>query len=139
MDYESYKASFFVEPPPRPRFDYKGLLGITLYYQEFKQAVEFYSQVLGPPVYQEGVGTRGWRVGGTWLTLLKGPDGSPKNVELSLVMKDSAEAERLRAAFLAAGASGPEPSNQLMYAPVFLCPVKDPFGTDILIVSPPKE
>ena len=70
MDYESYKANFFVDPPPQPRFDYIGLLGTTLYFEEFEQAVGYYSQVLGHPVYQEGAGTRGWRIGSTWLTLL---------------------------------------------------------------------
>jgi hypothetical protein len=139
VDYAEYRKSFFAEPAPEPRFDYKGLYGITLFFEEFEAAVEYYSRVFGPPAYVEGAGTRGWRIGNTWLTLLKGRNGTPQNVELSLVMKDAIEAERLQAAFIEAGSSGPDPSDQLMYEPVHICPVSDPFGTEILIVSPPKE
>ena len=139
VDYEEYRKLFFVEPAPEPRFDYEGLHGITLFFEEFKAAVEYYIRVLGLPAYREGAGTRGWRIGNTWLTILKGRDGSPKNVEVSLVMKDAIEAERLQAAFIKAGGSGPDPSDELMYEPVHLCPVKDPFGTEILIISPPER
>jgi hypothetical protein len=139
MDYESYKRNNLTEPPPDARFKYQGLLGITLYFEDFEAAVEYYSQVLGLPAYVEGAWTRGWRIGDTWLTLLKGKNGSPRNVEVSLVMKDAAEAERLQAAFINAGGSGPEPSDQLMYEPIRSCPVIDPFGTEILILSPVSE
>ena len=139
MDYEQYRKLYFTEPAPEPRFDYKGLYGITLFFEEFKAAVEYYIRVLGLPVYRERAGTRGWRIGNTWLTILRGRDGSPRNVEVSLVMKDAIEAERLQAAFIKAGGSGADPSDEFMYERVHLCPVKDPFGTEILIVSPPKE
>ena len=55
--------------------------------------------------------------------------GRKKNVEVSLVMKDAIEAERLQAAFIMAGGSGPDPADELMYEPVHLCPVNDAFGT----------
>jgi len=139
VDYAEYRKLFFADPAPEPRFDYEGLYGITLFFEEFEAAVEYYSRVFGPPAYVEGSGTRGWRIGSTWLTLLKGRNGTPQNVELSLVMKDAIEAERLQAAFIEAGGSGPDPSDELMYEPVHLCPISDPFGTEILIVSPPKE
>ena len=42
---------------------------------------------------------------------------------------------RLRA-FIAAGGTGGEPSDELMYEPVRACPVRDPSGTHILIISP---
>jgi hypothetical protein len=45
-------------------------------------------------------------------------------------------ADRLQAAFIAAGGAGPEPTDTLMYEPVRYCPVRDPFGTDLLIISP---
>jgi hypothetical protein len=50
-------------------------------------------------------------------------------------MQTPAEAERLQAAFIKAGASGKAPSDQMMYEPIRFCPVQDPFGTSILIVS----
>jgi hypothetical protein len=57
-------------------------------------------------------------------------------VEVMLVMQTAAEAERLQAAFIAAGGQGETPGDQLMYEPVRYCPVRDPFGTNILITSP---
>ena len=135
MDYENYTRRFFRDPPPEPRFEYLGLHGMTLYFSEFEAAVEFYGNVLGPPLYVEGDNTRGWRIGNTWLTLLKGKTGSPQNVEFTIVMSTPAEAERLQAAFIEAGGSGEAPTDQLMYEPVHYCPVKDPFGTQILIIS----
>ena len=39
-------------------------------------------------------------------------------------------------AFVAAGAEADPPSDQLMYEPMRFCPVRDPFGTIILIYAP---
>ena len=139
MDYESYRAKFFVEPPPNPRFEFLGLYGTTLYFNEYEAAITYYTDVLGPPVYVEGEGTRGWRIGDTWLTLLKGKSGNPQNVELNFVMETPQEADRLQATFIAAGGKGEPPSDQLMYEPVRFCPVQDPFGTNILIICPLVE
>lgn len=133
MDFESYRRKYFADPQPEPRYDYKGLHGVTLYFQGYEAAVDVYSNALGPPAYLEGRGTRGWRIGNTWLTLLKGQDGNPANVEIIFLMNTPAEAEQLQAAFIAAGGTGEPPSDQLMYAPVRYCPVRDSFGTDILI------
>jgi hypothetical protein len=96
--------------------------------------VGFYSQVFGPPAYVEGAGTRGWRLGNTWLTLLQG-EGRPQEIEVTLVMDSPAEAEALQAAFIAAGGQGQPPSDQLMYAPIRYCPVTDPFGVPWLLVA----
>ena len=135
MDYESYRRNYFADPQPEPRFEYLGLHGVTLFFSGYEPAVDYYTRVLGSPAYVEGAGTRGWQVGGTWLTLLKWEKGSPRNVEFNIVMKTSQEAERLQAAFIEAGGSGEQPSDQLMYEPVRFCPVVDPFGTNILIFS----
>jgi hypothetical protein len=134
VDYAAYRENFFVEPAPVARFEYAGLLGATLFFGDFEAAVSYYSQVFGPPAYVEGEGTRGWRLGGTWLTVLKG-EGRPQNMEVSLVMQSPAAAEALQAAFIAAGGTGPVPSDQLMYAPVRYCPVTDPLGTAWLITA----
>ena len=136
MDYATYRHAYFTDPAPAARFDLEGVFGTTLYYSDYEEAVEFYAAVLGPPAYVEGAATRGWRIGGTWLTLLAGGDGRPRNVEVPIVASTPAEAERLQAAFIDAGASGPHPQDGLMYEPVRLCPVTDPFGTELLIYSP---
>ena len=135
MDYEAYQRKYYVTPAPEPRFNYRGLHGVTLYYQDYELAAAFYTQVLGNPAYVEGDSTRGWQVGETWLTLLRGKAGNPVNVEIQFVMETPAEAERLQQAFIAAGGSGPAPSDQLMYAPIRSCPVRDPFGVELMIFA----
>ena len=136
MDYESYRDNFFTKPEPEPRYKFKGLYGTTLFFEDYESAVNYYSEVLGEPAYVEGQGTRGWQLGNTWLTLLKGKNGSPQNMELNIVMQSPGEADRLHAAFISAGGVGEEPSDELMYEPVRFCSVRDPFGTNILIISP---
>ncbi len=83
MDYESYRQKYFAKPAPDPRFEFRGLYGTTLYFSDYEDAVDFYTRVLGDPAYVEGQGTRGWQLGNTWLTLLKGKSGNPKNLELN--------------------------------------------------------
>ena len=87
-------------------------------------------------MYSEGKSTRGWPIGTGWLTLLRGKAGNPKNVEVTLIVATPAEADALQQAFIAAGGEGPTPSDELMYAPVRYCAVQDPFGVDLLIISP---
>ncbi len=136
MDYPTYRQRYFVEPTPRPRFNYSGMLGITLFFQDYAPAVAYYESVLGPPAYVERDDTHGWQVGETWLTLLRGRQGNPTNVEVAFVMQTPHDAEQLQQAFIAAGGSGPPPKDELMYIPIHSCPVQDPFGTMLLIYSP---
>lgn len=82
------------------------------------------------------MGTRGWAIGNGWLTLLRGKEGSPTNVEINFEMETPSEAEDLQKVFIDAGGEGDVPSEQLMYRPIRFCPVVDPFGTQILIISP---
>jgi hypothetical protein len=63
MDYEAYRKAYFTEPAPEPRYRFNGSFGITFFYEEFEAAVGYYQQVLGPPAYVEGQGTRGWQIG----------------------------------------------------------------------------
>lgn len=135
MDYETYRKNFYADPQPEPRFEFSGLHGATLFFKDYERAVDYYSEVLGAPAYAEGEGTRGWRIGETWLTLLKGGSGAPGNVEIAFVMRNPDEAAALQGAFIAAGGKGPEPSEQLMYEPVYVCPVQDPFGSQIMIYA----
>ena len=93
-------------PTPDPRFDFTGLFGLTLFYQNFEAAVDFYTHVLGPPAYAEGKSTRGWPLGSGWLTLLRGASGAAQNVEVTVQMGSSEEVKRLQRAFRLASGSG---------------------------------
>ena len=135
MDYAAYQKAYFVNPPPEPRFACSGVFGVALFFEPYEEALAFYSRVLGPPAYVEGDNTRGWLVGGSWLTLFPAQEGNPSNAEITLVMDSPAEAERLQRAFIDAGGTGEEPFDDLMYEPLRLCPVGDPFGTAFLIVA----
>jgi len=55
---------------------------------------------------------------------------------VTLYYEEFEQADRLQTAFIAAGGEGPKATNTLMYEPVRYCPVRDPFGTDLLIISP---
>ena len=136
MDYETYRKEYFTNPAAQPRFGFAGLHGLTLFFEDYAPAIDFYQRVLGPPAYVEGKYTRGWQIGDTWLTLLKGQAGNPHNVEVMLVMQTRSEVERLFAAFIEAGGVGDAPTEQLMYTPVYSCSVTDPFGTNIMICCP---
>jgi hypothetical protein len=136
MDYDAYRRAHFADPSPQPRYRFRDSFGATLYYEDFEDAVLFYESVLGPPTYLEGDGTRGWPIGAGWLTLLRGEQGNPRNVEITFELESVVEAEGLQRAFIAAGAEGPAPTDQLMYRPVRSCPVTDPFGVEIMITCP---
>jgi uncharacterized glyoxalase superfamily protein PhnB len=136
MDYKTYKEKFFVKPQPEPRFDYLGLNGVALFFEDYQAALDYYSAVLGPPAYIEGEYTHGWRLGNSWLTLFPSKSGGdPRNVELTINMPTPDEADRLQRAFIEAGGTGEPPSDQLMYEPIRYCAVTDPFGTEIIIIS----
>lgn len=139
MDFETYKRKFYVDPQPKPQFKFSGTLGISLYYEEYETVVNYYQQVLGPPNYIEGAGTRGWRIGDGWLTLFQAKTGNPQNVEVTFVMETPEEAEALHKGFIEAGGIGTPPSDELMYEPIRFCSVTDPFGTALLIISPLKN
>jgi len=135
MDYENYQKNYFTDPPSEQRFNFTGDFGVTLFYQDYAPAIAYYERVLGPPAYVEGEGTRGWRVGQGWLTLLKGESGNPRNLEITFVVSSPAQAEALQRAFVEAGGAGQAPSDELMYEPIRYCAVTDPFGTALLIIS----
>ena len=136
MNYEAYRQAYFTHPQPEPRFAFSGTFGVTLFFEDFDEAEAFYQKVLGPPAYVEGEGTRGWQIGLGWLTLLRGKRGNPQNVEVTLQVETPAEAERLQQAFIQAGGEGSAPTDEYMYVPIRSCPLRDPFGTELLIISP---
>jgi hypothetical protein len=134
MDYQAYRKAFFVEPIPQLSHQIEDVFGLTLFFAEYEEAAAFYSKVLGSPQYVEGENTKGWELGRTWLTLLRAVDGNPRNAEIQLTMANEEEADELQAAFTEAGGIGEEPAEVLMYEPVRIYPISDPFGTDILLV-----
>ncbi len=135
MDYDTYEKKNFVNPQPEPRFKYTGIFGTTLFFQDYEAAVAFYEQVLGPAGYQEGSSTRGWKIGAGWLTLLRGKNGNPQNIEISFEMDSPEQADALQQEFTRAGAEGFPPEDTLMYVPVHICPVTDPFGVNVMIFA----
>ena len=135
MDYETYREAYFVSPEPKARFEYVGIFGISLFFSDYRRAVDYYSKVLGYPAHFEGENTRGWRIGQEWITLFPSTKADPQNMDLQILMKSVGEAEALHSAFIEAGGQGPAPSDELMYERLRFCSVQDPFGTDILIVS----
>lgn len=135
MDYESYKKAWFADPQPKPKFDFLGLHGAALFFHDYPAAVGYYTRVLGPPAYVEGEFTKGWRIGNTWLTLFPSKSGDPQNAEIHLLVAKPEEVDRLQQAFIDAGGTGDEPSDQLMYEPLRYASVQDPFGASILILA----
>lgn len=136
MEQEQDRPTARTNPASLPRFRFRTAGGPVLYFADFQAAVAFYTGVLGEPGYAEGSGTRGWAIGDSFLTLLWGGDGSPRNTEIGLVMETPGEADRLQEAFINAGGDGPAPCDQWMYEPIRYCPVTDLFGTELLISAP---
>ena len=136
MDYAEYRRQFFVDPPPEPRFEIRGIGGVSIFVADFATALAYYTEVLGSPDYVEGDNTRGWRLGNAWLTLFPSTDGGPHNADIQLELATCAEAERLHEALIAAGGTGQPPSDELMYIPMRFCSATDPFGTQWVIYSP---
>lgn len=135
MDYEEYRRKYFIDPPPQERYEAQGILGATLYYQDYQAALDFVRQVFGNPVYVEGEFTHGWRIGRSWLTVFPAKKGIPTNVDIPLYLQSAGEVDRLYAAFIEAGAIGEEPQNTLMYEPVRMAIVTDPFGASWNLIA----
>jgi uncharacterized glyoxalase superfamily protein PhnB len=134
MDYKSYRKQNFVDPPPEQRFAFSGLYGATLYYQDYQAALDFYSKVFGQPQYKEGENTHGWQIGETYLTLFPSKEGNPRNLEVGFYVQTREEVLRLYEAFLSAGAKAVQPpEDNLMYGPVNLAFLNDPFGVSIML------
>jgi uncharacterized glyoxalase superfamily protein PhnB len=134
MDFEEYRREYYLDPAPEQRYQFRGINGTTLFYQEYAQALAFFRQVFGEPAYVEGEFTHGWRIGGSWLTVFPSKEGNPGNIEVPIYLEVSEDVDRLYAAFIAAGAQGEPPENTLMYRPVRMTVVTDPFGVMFTLV-----
>lgn len=135
MDYESYRKKYYTDPPPPQKFAFSGILGATLFYQEYELALAFFRQVFGEPAYVEGEFTHGWQLGNSWLTVFPAKAGSPANLEVPIYLQTPEEVDRLYAAFTAAGAVGEPPVDTLMYKPVRMTVMTDPFGVQFTLVA----
>jgi uncharacterized glyoxalase superfamily protein PhnB len=135
MDFEEYRAKYYTDPAPEPRFNFSGILGATLYYKDYPAALDFFRQVFGEPGYVEGQYTHGWKVGNGWLTVFPAKAGSPTNIEVPITVQTGEEVDRLYDAFIAAGAEGNSPVDTLMYVPVRMTVVTDPFGVQFALVA----
>lgn len=135
MDFEEYHSRYFRQPTPEQRFAFAGVSGATLYYQEYAAALAFFRKVLGEPAYVEGEFTHGWRIGESWLTVFPAKSGSPSNLEVPIYLQNPADVDALYAAFIAAGAQGDLPQDALMYLPVRMTVVTDPFGVMFTLVG----
>lgn len=136
MDEDAYRRAYFAEPAPSPRFRFSGIAGVSLYIERYDEAVAFYTAVLGPPAYREGRSTHGWPIGPDWLTLFPAGAGGPACMDVTIRVASPGEVAALRDAFVAAGATGELPSDQLLYEAVRYAQVTDPFGTILIITSP---
>jgi uncharacterized glyoxalase superfamily protein PhnB len=139
MDYKEYRDKYFANPAPEPRFGFKGIFGATLYYQDYPGALAFFKQVFGPPAYVEGENTHGWQIGPTWLTVFPSKEGVPTNLEVMLYLENETVVDKLFAAMIAAGAKGEPPVDTLMYTPVRIATVKDPFEGIFTLVAERTE
>lgn len=135
MDFEEYRAKYYTDPPPKQRFAFAGVGGAILYYQNYAAALAFFRQVFGEPAYIEGQHTHGWQLGESWLTVFPAKEGNPTNLEIPIYLQNPAEVDALYAAFIEAGATGEPPQDTLMYAPVRMTVMTDPFGVMFTLVG----
>ena len=66
---------------------------------------------------------------------LRAVEGNPRNAEIQLAMSSEEDAGRLQKAFLDAGGQVEDPAEVLMFEPVKIYPLVDPFGTNLLLSS----
>jgi len=134
MDYKEYRRKYFTDPAPEPRYQVRGIHGATLFYEDYQAALHFFQQVFGPPAYVEGENTHGWKIGDSWLTVFPANQGSPQNIEVPIYLQTAEGVDRLYQACLTAGAHGNPPQDTLMYLPVRIAIVTDPFGVMFTLV-----
>jgi hypothetical protein len=113
----------------------KESMGVSLYFEAFENAFEYYSQGLGPPAYVEGKNIRGWPIGSGWLTLFRAGSGGPTEAGATFYLNSLQESGRIQHTSIDVGVEGPPPSDELMYELVRFCLVLDPFDTEIVVVS----
>ncbi len=128
MNFDEYRQKFYKRQPSEQDWAIEGQRGFSIHVSDYAEALAFYTQVLGNPHYIEGQDIHGWRLGDSWFTLFQSQSGGPTRSEISLHLQSNVEVDRLTRAFVEAGASGEPPAETLMYAPVYVAFLTDPFG-----------
>ncbi len=128
--------------PDRP-VNFVDLNYVSLYFEDFQKAVEFYSAVLGEPdVMVEKPVICGFKLGDTWLTLFPSKEGTtpgknPRNAEFAIQVATPEEVDKLHALFIEHGAKNCwTPEDTEMYDPMRFSAVDDPFGVRIDVICP---
>lgn len=123
-------------------FTILGLGYVSLYIHDFDEATRFYSEVFGPPEYDEDEGVFGWRMGSTWLTVFPSKAGTnkesnPSNTEFAIHVSTPEEVDALYRRLIDLGASEcMAPRDTKMYEPMRFGCVDDPFGARIDVYCP---
>lgn len=119
---------------------------VSLYAEDFSDALAFYTRVFGAPENAvENELTYGWRMGRTWMTLFPAAAGTvhgsnPRNAEFAVQVAAAEEVDALYGELIAAGAKNcMAPSDTEMYEPMRFACVDDPFGVRIDIYCPTTE
>jgi catechol 2,3-dioxygenase-like lactoylglutathione lyase family enzyme len=117
---------------------------VSLYFEEYDEASEFYSSVLGPSTsLKEDI--RYWKMGSTMLTFFPSKHGpskhkNPRNTEFAIQVATPGDVDRLYDRFTSAGAvGGTQPEDTWMYEPMRFAYVDDPFGVRVDIYCPIPE
>ena len=129
-------------PRGRP-FQILDLNYVSLYIEDFAEALEFYEQVFGPPETADEAGQiYGWRMGATWLTLFPSQQGNykgsnPRNSEFAIQVSKPEEVDILHQLLITAGAKSCwTPEDTSMYEEMRFSCVDDPFGVRIDVYFP---
>ena len=109
----------------------------SFYVKDYHIAVDFYTQVFGPP-QNDTLRIKGWKMGDTWLTLFPSedmghdPDANPRNTEFAIQVTMPEQVDALYTALLEAGAKNcMEPEDTRMYEPMRFACVDDLVGIRI--------
>jgi uncharacterized glyoxalase superfamily protein PhnB len=134
-----------VDPGPQTERPYQivGLQYVSLYLEDFEQAISFYTQVFGnPTAIDQQRRIYGWHMGNTWLTLFTSvvgtvPGSNPRNTEFAIQVAVPDQVDQLYQALISAGATiCMAPADTEMYEPMRFACVDDPFGVRIDVYCP---
>lgn len=116
---------------------------VSLYIEDFQEALEFYGKVFGPPENADDENKiYGWRMGASWLTVFPSkigthPGSNARNVEFAIQLSSLEEVDTLYDALIEAGAKSCwEPEDTQMYEDMRFSCVDDPFGVRIDVYCP---
>ena len=116
---------------------------VSLYFERFAEAVDFYTKVFGAPDQpEEDHGFGSWKMGSTWLTLFPSrmgvnPEGDPVNAEFGIQVQEPAQVDELSEILLENGAKlVMAPEDTWMYESMRFVALDDPFGVRIDVYCP---